>query len=603
MRTDSSLDIAQQIKSSLRIEEEFRADGCDLIACGRDFECCCPFHSEKTASCKIHPEQNYFKCFGCGAGGDVLNYISHVKFERPAQEITAAQFIEVLREGCARAGIDFPENKPSEPPKPRTIFSLEKLYACCEFQAQENGERVTQKNEYVNPDTKKIEAISIRFDGLKKRLLQATPNGDGFSFGLQGDGRKQPIWNRTRIRDVEIVVICEGETKVRLLQKREIVATCNLGGSKAAKKADWSPLIGKRCIIWRDNDDAGLQWQEDVIAELNALGIQNSCVDISTTALEKGDDVVDFDTRIPGDEVEKTEKIWDVLRASMPETMESQLAADANGTRYALKVDSAIRLTNSLCFLPGSITMLCGSAGSSKSFTVLQWIWQWALNGVAASILMLESGIVFHERRALAQMCGNNMLLNPEWVKLNPGLMQNILATFGGEIQRLRNDKVIQSPNDEKVDPEYLLRWFHSEWKRGRKISVADPVTMVETGDKFWQEQQDFLRELKRFVRRSQMRIILVTHPKSDFTKIDGYSMSGSKSFFDNSDSTFWLESHGRMEIIDSTYGETFGARYPYNRTMYALKHRFGTLETSRIGFYFDGGTLRIQEVGFLENA
>ena len=35
----------------------------------------CPFHSEKTASCKIYPKSNSFYCFGCGAGGDVISFV------------------------------------------------------------------------------------------------------------------------------------------------------------------------------------------------------------------------------------------------------------------------------------------------------------------------------------------------------------------------------------------------------------------------------------------------------------------------------------------------------------------------------------------------
>ena len=35
----------------------------------------CPFHSERTASCKIYPKSNSFYCFGCGAGGDVIDFV------------------------------------------------------------------------------------------------------------------------------------------------------------------------------------------------------------------------------------------------------------------------------------------------------------------------------------------------------------------------------------------------------------------------------------------------------------------------------------------------------------------------------------------------
>lgn len=33
----------------------------------------CPFHSEKTASCKIYDSSFY--CFGCGVGGDVVSFV------------------------------------------------------------------------------------------------------------------------------------------------------------------------------------------------------------------------------------------------------------------------------------------------------------------------------------------------------------------------------------------------------------------------------------------------------------------------------------------------------------------------------------------------
>ena len=35
----------------------------------------CPFHHEKTPSCKIYEENNHWHCFGCGAGGDVIDLV------------------------------------------------------------------------------------------------------------------------------------------------------------------------------------------------------------------------------------------------------------------------------------------------------------------------------------------------------------------------------------------------------------------------------------------------------------------------------------------------------------------------------------------------
>ena len=35
---------------------------------------CCPFHSEKTASFKVH--NNHFTCFGCGVYGDSIDFVT-----------------------------------------------------------------------------------------------------------------------------------------------------------------------------------------------------------------------------------------------------------------------------------------------------------------------------------------------------------------------------------------------------------------------------------------------------------------------------------------------------------------------------------------------
>lgn len=46
-----------------------------LKRAGRQFRGLCPFHNEKTPSFHVTPERQAFKCFGCGAGGDVFKFI------------------------------------------------------------------------------------------------------------------------------------------------------------------------------------------------------------------------------------------------------------------------------------------------------------------------------------------------------------------------------------------------------------------------------------------------------------------------------------------------------------------------------------------------
>lgn len=65
---------AEQIKAMVSMRDVLGRYGIDV---GRGGFISCPFHSEKTASCKIYPDSFY--CFGCGAGGDVLDFVMRME--------------------------------------------------------------------------------------------------------------------------------------------------------------------------------------------------------------------------------------------------------------------------------------------------------------------------------------------------------------------------------------------------------------------------------------------------------------------------------------------------------------------------------------------
>ncbi|HAM50880.1 MAG TPA: DNA primase [Nitrospiraceae bacterium] len=89
-----------------RLVEELRArldivdvisDYIELRRSGRNYKGLCPFHSEKTPSFMVSPEKQLFHCFGCGIGGNSVNFV--MKYEN-------LSFHESLRLLAKKAGID-----------------------------------------------------------------------------------------------------------------------------------------------------------------------------------------------------------------------------------------------------------------------------------------------------------------------------------------------------------------------------------------------------------------------------------------------------------------------------------------------------------------
>ena len=46
---------------------------------GRNFFGLCPFHKEKSPSFAVSPDKQIFHCFGCGAGGSVIHFVSKIE--------------------------------------------------------------------------------------------------------------------------------------------------------------------------------------------------------------------------------------------------------------------------------------------------------------------------------------------------------------------------------------------------------------------------------------------------------------------------------------------------------------------------------------------
>ncbi len=72
----------------------------NLTRKGKTWWACCPFHFEKTPSFAINEVEQYYHCFGCGASGDVISFVS--KFE-------TLDFYDTCKKLAEYANMELPE--------------------------------------------------------------------------------------------------------------------------------------------------------------------------------------------------------------------------------------------------------------------------------------------------------------------------------------------------------------------------------------------------------------------------------------------------------------------------------------------------------------
>lgn len=66
---------------------------------GKDFQACCPFHSEKTPSFTVSAEKQFYHCFGCGAHGNAIDFL---------MQYDKLEFVESIEELASLYGMEVP---------------------------------------------------------------------------------------------------------------------------------------------------------------------------------------------------------------------------------------------------------------------------------------------------------------------------------------------------------------------------------------------------------------------------------------------------------------------------------------------------------------
>ena len=269
---------------------------------GRALKALCPFHDDHNPSMELNPDRQSFKCWVCGAGGDVFDFL---------QRVERIEFPEALRMLAERAGIalEAPEARERE-----AGASKSDLLACCAWaEAAYAGALPADKyaSEYVERrgiNRASVERFRLGFAPSARDWLMGQARRAGFPVetleraGLVARNPETNIW-RERFRGRLIFPIHDFQGRAiafggRILPEGEKRAT--EAGMHVAKylNSPETPLFQKRRQLYAADlarqaaREAGavivVEGYTDVVA-LHQAGIENAVAALGTAL---GDDHV-----------------------------------------------------------------------------------------------------------------------------------------------------------------------------------------------------------------------------------------------------------------------------------------------------------------------
>ena len=135
-----------------------------LLRAGREWKACCPFHNEKTPSFTVNDDKGFYHCFGCGAHGDAIRFLTDHR---------GMPFMDAVKELAAKAGMDVPTPDPRAQEQAQRASTLTDVMASVAawYTEQLNGLAGAEAREY-----------------LKRRGIDAA-TAERFGLGLAPDNR------------------------------------------------------------------------------------------------------------------------------------------------------------------------------------------------------------------------------------------------------------------------------------------------------------------------------------------------------------------------------------------------------------------------------
>ena len=194
--------VIEEIRARANLVEIVR-ERIELKKMGNLWKAVCPFHADKDPSFTIYADKQIYKCFGCGKGGTVFNFL---------MEYEHLTFPEAVRQLGQRLGIEIPETGGD----PQAVGKRERLFAVNELAVKffrdqlkshpAAGEAVSYLKQKRELSDEMIDRFELGFapdswDGLLSYLRKNKANlSDAVEAGLLIENRPGNYYDRFRDR-------------------------------------------------------------------------------------------------------------------------------------------------------------------------------------------------------------------------------------------------------------------------------------------------------------------------------------------------------------------------------------------------------------------
>lgn len=122
---------------------------------GKNYTGLCPFHNERTPSFTVNEERQFFKCFGCGEGGDLIDFYTKTQL---------LSFTQSVRDLAGMAGIDCEESKDKILPKQiRETLLEDRMIEFMSSEYRKTGVKMTYE------DKQRAKLAEARHEGICKK--------------------------------------------------------------------------------------------------------------------------------------------------------------------------------------------------------------------------------------------------------------------------------------------------------------------------------------------------------------------------------------------------------------------------------------------------